>query len=140
MPSDNLVCKFTAKIEAQQGRHVIEIPESEVKYRTLSAGDVCHFSVETVETVEAENTTEPESSAPPVRKGERRTVEIADVGEKGDGIARVDRGYVLIVPGASLGDEVTVEIQDVQPNYGFAEIVEETEDNENAVIAHDESD
>ena len=132
MVSANLVSKFTAEIEAQHGRYLVEIPESEVMYGTLEVGDICQISVEKSDTGSANTSTESDGSAPPVSPGDQRRVEIADVGEKGDGIARVDRGYVLIIPGASLGEEVTVEIQDVQPNYGFAEIVSETEDSENS--------
>jgi predicted RNA-binding protein with TRAM domain len=58
-----------------------------------------------------------------VSVGDRLDVEIEDVGEQGDGIARVERGYVVFVPDASLGDRVTIEITRTQENFGFAEVV-----------------
>jgi len=39
------------------------------------------------------------SLEPPVEAGETRTVEIEDVGDQGDGITRVERGFVVIVSG-----------------------------------------
>ena len=49
---------------------------------------------------------------------------IETTGDQGDGIAKVERGYVVIVPGGQPGDEPTVEIEQVQENVTFASIVE----------------
>jgi predicted RNA-binding protein with TRAM domain len=64
------------------------------------------------------------SSEPPVDEGEVRDVTIETVGDQGDGIAKVERGYVVIVPGAQPGDEPTVEIEQVQENVAFARIID----------------
>ena len=64
------------------------------------------------------------SSGPPVDEGEVRNVTIETVGEQGDGIAKVERGYVVIVPGGQPGDEPTVEIDQVRDNVAFASIVD----------------
>jgi len=48
---------------------------------------------------------------PPVEEGEIRDVMVETVGDQGDGIARTDRGYAVIVPEAKPGDEPTVEIE-----------------------------
>ena len=61
---------------------------------------------------------------PPVEEGESRRVEIEDIGEQGDGITRVERGFVVIVPDTEQGERVAVEITDVQDNVAFAEVVE----------------
>jgi predicted RNA-binding protein with TRAM domain len=61
---------------------------------------------------------------PPVEEGEQRDVEIEDIGEQGDGISRVDRGFVVIVPDTEQGERVTVQITDVRENVAFAEVVE----------------
>ncbi|MFC6906734.1 TRAM domain-containing protein [Halalkalicoccus tibetensis] len=45
-----------------------------------------------------ESTQAATESTPPVTEGNHRTVEIETIGEQGDGIARVERGYVVIVP------------------------------------------
>ncbi|MXR40194.1 TRAM domain-containing protein [Halobaculum sp. WSA2] len=59
----------------------------------------------------------------PVSEGDRLTVEVTDVGEEGDGVARVD-GYTLFVPGAEAGETVEVVVDDVKPRFGFAERVD----------------
>jgi predicted RNA-binding protein with TRAM domain len=51
-------------------------------------------------------------------------VTIETVGDQGDGITKVERGYVVIVPGDQLGDEQTVEIEQVQKNVTFGSIVD----------------
>ncbi len=62
---------------------------------------------------------------PPVEAGEIRYVEVEDIGKQGDGIARVERGYVIIVPGAEIGERVKVEITEVKSNFAVGEIIEE---------------
>jgi len=52
-------------------------------------------------------------------------VTIETLGDKGDGIAKIERGYVVIVPDSQPGDEPTVEITSVRQNVSFAEVVEE---------------
>ena len=59
-----------------------------------------------------------------LRPGDELAVAITDVGDEGDGIAYVD-GYTLFVEGADVGDEPTVEVTDVKPRFGFAELVDE---------------
>lgn len=65
-----------------------------------------------------------DTSGPPVQEGEVREVEIEDIGDQGDGIARVERGYVIIVPETDEGDRVTIEITNVRENVAFGEVVE----------------
>jgi predicted RNA-binding protein with TRAM domain len=71
----------------------------------------------------SQGSTSYDTSGPPVDEGEVRDVTIETVGDQGDGIAKVERGYVVIVPGAQPGDEPTVEIEQVQENVAFASIV-----------------
>ena len=56
----------------------------------------------------------------PVRPGDELEVEIVDVGSEGDGIASVE-GYRLFVSGAEVGETVTVRVEDMKPNFGFAQ-------------------
>jgi len=65
---------------------------------------------------------------PPVDEGEIREVTIETVGDQGDGIAKVERGYVLIVPGARPGEAPTVEVETVKRNVAFATVVDAEED------------
>lgn len=64
-----------------------------------------------------------ESQIPPVEPGETRTVTIEDLGEQGDGIARVERDYVIIVSDATPDEEVRVKVEDVYLSYAFASVV-----------------
>ncbi|WP_135664744.1 23S rRNA (uridine(2552)-2'-O)-methyltransferase [Halorhabdus rudnickae] len=59
----------------------------------------------------------------PVREGDTIEVEIVDEGSEGDGIAKVD-GFTLFVAGASEGETVTVRVDDVKPQYAFAQLLE----------------
>jgi predicted RNA-binding protein with TRAM domain len=61
---------------------------------------------------------------PPVDEGEVRDVTIESVGDQGDGIAKVERGYVVIVPDAQPGDQPTVEIEQVKENVAFARVLD----------------
>lgn len=67
----------------------------------------------------------PGRSSPPVAEGDRREVEIEDVGDQGDGIARVGPGYIVFVPGSGVGERLTVEITRAEENFAFADVVED---------------
>ncbi|NKE34552.1 TRAM domain-containing protein [Natronococcus sp. JC468] len=58
-----------------------------------------------------------------LRPGDELEVEIVDVGSEGDGIASID-GYRLFVSGAEEGETVAVRVDDVKPNFGFAERID----------------
>ncbi|MDY0266832.1 MAG: 23S rRNA (uridine(2552)-2'-O)-methyltransferase [Methanimicrococcus sp.] len=62
----------------------------------------------------------------PLRKGQFYAVEIKELGASGDGIAQID-DFVLFVKEATIGDIVKIEIKDVKPNFGFADVVEKLE-------------
>ncbi|GGM59628.1 putative RNA-binding protein with TRAM domain [Halarchaeum rubridurum] len=64
---------------------------------------------------------------PPVSEGDIRTVTIDTLGDQGDGIAKVERGFIVIVPGTKPGDQLNVEITDVKETVAFAEPVESDE-------------
>ncbi|SHG91427.1 TRAM domain-containing protein [Halobaculum gomorrense] len=64
---------------------------------------------------------------PPVDRGDEVTVDIEGIGDQGDGIARVDRGYVIIVPDTEKGERVTIRVTSVKQNVAFAEVVERVE-------------
>lgn len=124
--SDDLLAMFTAKVKQQNGSSIVEIPSHEIDLGTLSNGTT--YRVAVLEPLHSQNATdvaeESDSSEPPVQKGERIEVEIEDIGEQGDGIARVGPGYIVFVAGADMGDRVTIEIGKVLDNYAFAEVVE----------------
>jgi len=128
---DNLLCLYNAELKEQDGSYVIEVPAREVSNNQIASGDVYRAAVLQRETRSTNNrstesdqqTTTQSAPKPPVEEGERRTVTIEDVGDQGDGIARVKRGYVIIVPDTKLGDQVVIEIENVRQNVAFADVV-----------------
>jgi predicted RNA-binding protein with TRAM domain len=65
----------------------------------------------------------------PVKVGAELDVKIEGVGEKGDGIAKV-QGFVLFVPGVRTGDEVRIKVTRVLSKVGFAEVLSRSEGTE----------
>lgn len=63
-----------------------------------------------------------EAAGKPVSEGDPMTVEIEGLGDKGDGIARIE-GYVLFVPGAEVGETYEIKVDQVGAKFGFGEIV-----------------
>ncbi|MBI4210442.1 MAG: TRAM domain-containing protein [Candidatus Diapherotrites archaeon] len=62
----------------------------------------------------------------PVKEGESYDVEIEGIGEKGDGIAKIE-GYVIIVPNVQKGDKVKVKVNAVRGKVSFGEVIGEAE-------------
>jgi predicted RNA-binding protein with TRAM domain len=129
---DSLQSLFTATVEERDGRYVIEIPESEVEHGAVRPGDTHRIAVLPAREQSPDTESDPELSQtdrqpgppdPPVDEGEVREVSIESVGDQGDGIAKVERGYVVIVPDAKPGDRPTVEIEQVKENVAFARIL-----------------
>ncbi|WP_144920538.1 TRAM domain-containing protein [Halorubrum salsamenti] len=151
--TDSLKCLFTGTVEERGGEHVVTIPATEIEHGTVEAGESYRVALikregeseDTTVTTDgaadqsvagngaggspASTATRPSSDAgvsgPPVSEGDVREVTIETLGDKGDGIAKIERGYVVIVPDSEPGDEPTVEITSVRENVSFAEVVEE---------------
>ncbi len=128
--SDKLLCLFSADVRTEDDRYVVEIPRREVETGSIEPGDT--YRVALIARGAASEESESGSSErpsdepqPPVESGELRYVEIEDIGKQGDGIARVERGYVIIVPGAEVGERVKVEITEVKSNFAVGQIIEE---------------
>lgn len=130
---DTLQAVFSATIHDRDGEYIITLPESEFEYETLAAGETYRFALfeapaitdaapeeEDSPATERADTSDPPE--PPVEEGEVRDVTIEAVGEQGDGIAKDDRGYVIIVPDGQPGEQPTVKIDSVQENVAFATI------------------
>ncbi|WP_192918703.1 TRAM domain-containing protein [Salinigranum salinum] len=58
-------------------------------------------------------------------EGETLRVQIEDVGDQGDGLARVGPGYVVFVPDTEVGQQPLVRVTTVRENVAFAEVVEQ---------------
>jgi len=128
--SDELLCLFNGEVTTTDDGYVVEIPDREVENGTIDPGSVYRVAVIARgtgggETEETSETAVPSEPQPPVEEGEIRYVEIEDIGKQGDGIARVERGYVIIVPGAEMGERVKVEISEVKSNFAVGEVIEE---------------
>lgn len=127
---DQLRCLFASTVEEQDDAYVVEVPQHEVQRGDLQHGETYRvallpaLSTEESEHSEARSQSEPGPMEPPVEEGDQRTVEIDDIGEQGDGITRVERGFVVIVPDTDHGERVTIEITDVRENVAFADVIE----------------
>ena len=130
--SDKLLCLFNTELTATDDGYVVEVPQSEIDTGSLESGETYRVALISRDAVESESSESSRSSRPssepqpPVEQGETRSVEVEDLGKQGDGIARVERGYVIIVPGAGIGEQVKVEISEVRSNFAVGEVIEET--------------
>lgn len=124
-----LRCLFAATVEERDDSYVIEVPVQELRLGDLKQGEIYRVALLSASTdndteqAEKVSQTEHRPPKPPVEVGEQRTVEIENIGDQGDGITRVDRGFVVIVPDTDVGERVIIEITDVGQNVAFAEVV-----------------
>lgn len=59
----------------------------------------------------------------PVKAGQIvKNLKIEEVGEKGDGIAKI-KGFIIIIFGGKVDSTYNVKITRVMPKYAFAEII-----------------
>ena len=128
--SDELLCLFSADVTVEDDRYLVEVPRCEVETGAVDAGGTYRVAlisadIDTGSEEQSETETPPDQPQPPVEPGETRYVEIEDIGKQGDGIARVERGYVIIVPGAEIGERVKIEVTEVKSNFAVGEILDE---------------
>jgi predicted RNA-binding protein with TRAM domain len=127
---DELHSVFSATVDERDGSYTITIPEGEITKGDINRDEAYRIAVlgpvdqPDPGNGEPDTPTTQAKQGPPVEEGDQRTVEIEGIGDQGDGIARIDRGYVLIVPDTEKRDRVTVEITNVAANVAFAEVVE----------------
>jgi predicted RNA-binding protein with TRAM domain len=129
--SDKLLCLFSERVREEDGTYVIEVPQREIETGSVDPDEIYRVALISRDRSESTESTESGTDAPssepqpPVEAGEIRYVEIEDIGKQGDGIARVERGYVIIVPGAEIGERVKIEITEVKSNFAVGEIIDE---------------
>jgi predicted RNA-binding protein with TRAM domain len=149
--TDSLACLFTGEVEERDGDHVVAVPSSEIEHGSVAPDETYRVALIKRDAggeaaAEGESPTDPsadrgaaengtggsrtrsvtdEAAGPPVSEGDVREVTIETLGDKGDGIAKIERGYVVIVPDSEPGDEPTVEITSVRENVSFADVIEE---------------
>ena len=129
--SERLLCLFSAEVRDEGDRYVVEVPRREVETGSIAAGDTYRVALiagdgetETTESTDESTSTPADEPQPPVEVGEVRYVEIEDIGKQGDGIARVERGYVIIVPGTEVGERVKIEVREVKSNFAVGDVVD----------------
>jgi predicted RNA-binding protein with TRAM domain len=123
--STKLLCLFSAEVSDDGETYTIEIPRREIDTGSVSPEEqyrIALISAESDESTPVDQET-PGEPQPPVEPGEIRYVEIEDLGKQGDGIARVERGYVIIVPGTDVGERVKVEVTEVKSNFAVGEAI-----------------
>jgi len=145
--SDQLLCLFNGEVTVSDDEYVVRVPRSEVEHGVVDPGEIYRVALiardressggagaesggDTADTDTDTGTDGSDQPQPPVEEGEIRYVEIEDLGKQGDGIARVERGYVIIVPDAEVGERVKIEVTEVKSNFAVGEIIEEEEDYE----------
>ena len=126
---DRLMCLFSAELDERDGSYVFEVPDQERQLGELEVGQTVRVAVlPSMEDSDSRPETAEKSKRgaleSPIEQGETRTVEIEGLGDQGDGIARVDRGFVVIVPDTDMGERVRVEITDVRETVAFGSVVE----------------
>jgi predicted RNA-binding protein with TRAM domain len=142
--SDDLLCLYSARVTEQSDTYTIEVPKREVQQENVLSGETYRVALMSSEIDESasetdtqdEETVQDDSQSsgrdaqtdPPVSEGEMREVEIESLGDKGDGITKIDGGYVVIVPDTEVGERVTIRLDDVRENVGFAEVIKRQHD------------
>lgn len=134
---DSLISMFhsTLKTGSSRDEPLVQVPSSELETGPLAEGET--YRVAVLGPVEGSNNEGPvarvsgnnqdenpaTSSEYPVAEGEQIEVVIEDIGDEGDGIAKVN-GYAVIVPDAELSEELVVEVNHTTGSHAFASPVE----------------
>lgn len=125
--SKNLLCLFNDEVEERGDSYVIEVPKRELEIGAIKENDTYRVALLTTRTQPTDDTEPPsqrDQSGPPVTEGDVVDVEIEDIGEQGDGIARVGPGYVVIVSDTDINERVAAEITEARDNVAFADVIE----------------
>lgn len=142
--SQNMLSVFASAIKEEDGEYYIEVPSNEIEHGPLNEGEDIQVVIQEQEgtvSIQGQGNQHQHSGGgsrnrsrnggrntsqnqQPVDVGDVKRVNIESIGDQGDGIARVDRGYVLIIPDTEVGDEAKVRVTNVNENYADAEVVE----------------
>jgi predicted RNA-binding protein with TRAM domain len=123
-------CLYSVSIEKHDCSYHLKVPERELEQGNIQTGETYRVAMlpssSAGDSTDSTTTSQDQQQSPesPVEEGEQRRVEIEDIGEQGDGIARVERGFVVIVPDTEKGERVAIKITDVRDRVAFGEVVE----------------
>jgi len=128
--SRKLACLYSAMIDTEGDSSTIAVPKRESITPARSNRDPPRALLTSTqsdsETATASPTTEAESSPPSSIDQPSVTeddVETETLGDQGDGIAKIDPGYVIIVPETAVDDRVAVRIDTAEANMVSVEII-----------------
>lgn len=129
MVPDDLLCLFSAKVEETNDGYSIEVPADQVGTGLVSKGEYYRIGLypahEQMDSPGSEEPSELQTGhSPPVTVGGELKVEIEDIGDQGDGIARIGSGYVIFIPDAEIGDRVTIEITKARDTFAIGQVVD----------------
>ena len=131
--SEELTCLYSATVDEQGSSYVIEVPKAEVEegfvdssraYKIALMSTKSRSSPDEADSTATDTDQAVDHQGPPVSVGEQRIVEIDEMGDQGDGLTRVERGYVVIVPETEVDERVRIEIRHVNETVAFADVVE----------------
>lgn len=126
-----LSCLFTSLIEVDDESHFIKLPSQELisldidtnaTYRVLFLPKLPGEKSPSGESFSLPSISPPPNA--PVTIGETYEVLVEDIGNEGDGIARVGPGYIIFIPKTDIGHKVKIKINSVTNRCAFAEVVE----------------
>jgi predicted RNA-binding protein with TRAM domain len=123
---EQLSCLFIGHVEERGDSYVIESPQQELEISPHNTGDTNRVAllpatIASDSSSSASRQRAQSESNTPVEEGETRQVEIETLGDGGDGIARVERGYVIIVPDTDVDERVRIEITNVVERIDYYE-------------------
>jgi len=131
--SEDLACLFSATVDEQSDSYVVEVPKAEVEEGFVDSSQVykiallstrSRLSPDEADSTAADTDPDVDQQGPPVSVGEHRIVEIERLGDQGDGLARVEQGFVVVVPETEVGERVRIEIDHVTETVAFGDVVE----------------
>ncbi len=126
-----LSCLFSSLVEADDESHFIMLPSQELisldidtnaTYRVLFLPKLPGEKSPPDESL-SPSTASPSSDAL-VTIGDVYEVLVEDIGNKGDGIARIGPGYIILIPKTDIGHKVKIKINSVTSRCAFAEVIE----------------
>jgi len=126
-----LSCLFSSLVEADDKSHFIMLPSQELI--SLDIDTDATYRVLFLPKLPGEKSPPGESLSPSIVSstpdalatvGDIYEVLVEDIGNKGDGIARIGPGYIIFIPKTDIGHKVKIKINSVTNRCAFAEVIE----------------
>ena len=126
-----LSCLFSSLVEADDESHFIMLPSQELislDIDTNTTYRVLFLPKLPGEKSLPNKSLSPSIISPPsdtlVTIGDIYEVLVEDIGNEGDGIARIGPGYIIFIPKTDIGHKVKIKINSVTNRCAFAEVIE----------------